>query len=438
MSGETWFEPTPRFFDITAKKRELGILSPEFRKNMRFWNHKSQKRWQKSFINNVFAHKTERHDTFSKILINNPELLSSKNIHIPKSIYKFYAPTAENIIDIKKKRLWLSHPKSFNDPFDCHTGYDATSYEKLSILEYIKQIGLVAEENKEHGFTESEFYRIYNSTTEYIWGFNNKYEEYWKVIYKLRKEKSEEFQDKLYKMRAKISNEVEEKISKLRDVNIRIACFSELNSNNFPPKANDFEHMIQMWSHYADNHKGFCVEYDISTINPANLLPLKQTYTKDNKDAFLAERTMLLTVAGLFPVIYSANRVNIPKTKLKKIRIDENNILIHNSEIDAILYKTFIVKSAKWNYEKEWRIIIDGDICQFFDNKIPFPFIKKIFLGCKMEQHNIDTMLEIADELNIEVVSMRMDNKKFILEPQGLSSYKRDKEWSKLRNPLYS
>jgi len=405
---------------------------------MKFWNNKSQKRWQKSFINNVFDHKTERHDTFSKILMNNPELLKFKKIHIPKSLFKFYSPTAENIIDVKKQRLWFSHPKSFNDPFDCNTGYDATSYEKLSLLEYIKQNGFVDESNKKHGFTKSEFYRIYNSTTEYICAWSNKKEEYWSVIYKLSDQKSKEFQDKLYSLRANFRNEVETKINKLRDVNIRIACFSELDSNNFPPKSNDFKHMIQMWSHYADNHKGFCVEYDISIINPDSIFPLKQAYTKENEEAFLSERTILLIVAGLFPVIYTTNRINIPKTKLKKIKIDGNNHLRHNSEVDSLLYKTFIVKSAKWNYEREWRIIIDGDICKFFDNKIPFPYIKKIFLGCKMEKHNIDTMLEIADELNVEVVLMRMDNKKFILEPQDLSSYKRDKEWSRWRNPLYT
>jgi len=403
---------------------------------MKFWNYKSQKKWQKSFINNVFAHKTKRHDTFSKILINNPELLNAKNSHIPKSLFKFYAPTSDNIIDIKKQRVWFSHPKSFNDPFDCHSGYDATSYEKFSLLEHIKQIGFVDEINSRKGFTENEFNRIYNSTTEYIWGWNNTIEEYTSVIRKISDSKSKEFQNEFYRIRTKFRNDVETKINKLRDVNIRIACFSELNSNNFPPKNNDFEHMIQMWSHYADNHKGFCVEYDMSTINPSSLLPLKYSYSKDNEDAFLEERTMLLTVAGLFPVIYTANRVNIPKTKLKKLIID-NNKLHHDSEIDALLYKTFIVKSAKWNYEKEWRIIIDGDICQYYDNKIPFPYIKKIYLGCKMETHNIDTILEIADELNVEVVLMGMDNKKFVLEAQNTSSYKWDKERAKWNNPLY-
>lgn len=404
---------------------------------MSYWNRKSQKKWQKSFITSVFAKKTKHHDTYSKIIINNPELLNDKNPHIPKTLFKFYAPTSDNIIDIKKQRLWCSHPSSFNDPFDCHTGYDVESYEKFSILDHIKKTGFANKADHKNGFTKEDYDRIYNSSTEYVYNWRSNIEEYWSVMHSISDDKSKEFKSKLYKLETKFKNEVKTKINKLRDVNIRVACFSDLNYNNFPPSTRDFEHMIQMWSHYADNHKGFCVEYDMSTLNPKSLLPLKYQYSSANQGQFLSERTMLITVAGLFPVIYTANRVNIPRTKLQKIKLDGNNELVHDSEVDALLYKTFIVKSAKWNYEKEWRIIIDGDICKYFENKLPFPYIKRIFLGCKMKAHHIDTLIEIADELNVEAILMTMDNKKFVLEAQKTDSYRWDKERAKWRNPLY-
>ena len=52
---------------------------------MNYWDTKSQKKWQKSFITNVFAQKTKQYDTYSKIIMNNPELLNGKNDHIPTS-----------------------------------------------------------------------------------------------------------------------------------------------------------------------------------------------------------------------------------------------------------------------------------------------------------------------------------------------------------------
>ena len=131
------------------------------------WNSISQKKWQKIYINKIFASKNARHKTYSKIILNNPELLNGKNTHYPKSLFKFYAPTSDNIIDIKKQRLWFAHPSSFNDPFDCHTGYDATSYEKYALLEHIKNTGYADTENSKNGFTEEEFNRIYNSIPEY-------------------------------------------------------------------------------------------------------------------------------------------------------------------------------------------------------------------------------------------------------------------------------
>ena len=103
----------------------------------------SHKKWQLSFIDNVFALKTKRHHTFSKIIINNPHLLNDKNDHIPMSLFKFYAPTPDNILDIKNQRLWLSKPSSFNDPFDCYIGYDYKNYEKYFLLKHIQKVGFV-------------------------------------------------------------------------------------------------------------------------------------------------------------------------------------------------------------------------------------------------------------------------------------------------------
>ena len=405
---------------------------------MGFWNSKSQKKWQKNYINSVFSHKNKRHKTYSKIILNKPDLLSEKEAHYPKSLFKFYSPTSDNIIDIKKQRLWFAYPSSFNDPFDCHTGYDVTSFEKHSILEYIWRIGFANNDNCQNGFTEEDYYRICRSIPDYEYNWMRNREEYWSAVRKISESKSEKFKKEIDNLREKFQRDVEKKIEKLRDVNIRIACFSDLKSDGFPPNHTDFEFMIHMWSHYASNHEGFCVEYDLTPLHPNNLLPLKEINILENEDAYLSNKVNLLLSAGLFPVIYSSNRVNIPKTKLKRINLDSDGNLKYNSNIDPLLYKTYIIKSAKWNYEKEWRIIMDGDICKYFQNKIHFPFIKKIYLGCKMETHNIDILLEIAEELNIEILLMVMNNKKFYLETQSLASYKWKKERRLWNNPLLS
>lgn len=426
-----------RLLKMTGQPNNNLLTIKSEKLKMVFWNSRSQKKWQKAYINNVFANKNTYRKTYSKIILNKPELLSGKNSHFPKSLFKFYSPTSDNIIDIQKQRLWLAHPNSFNDPFDCHTGYDVTGYEKHLLLEHIKKTGFANSENRLNSFTEDEFYRINDSSSEYDYNWMRNTEEYWDAIRSISKTKSEDFKKEIDDLRQSFQRDVERKIEKLREVNIRIACFSNLKSNSYPPNNTDFEFMIQMWAHYAANHEGFCVEYDITPLHPENLIPLENISIIEDQDTNQSNKIKLLLSAGLFPVIYTSSRVNIPKTKLKRIKLDETGNIKHNSDIDSLLYKTYIIKSAKWNYEKEWRIIIDGDICNYFDNKIYFPYIKKIFLGCKMTTHNIDLLIEIAEELNVEVVLMAMNEKKFYLEPQRLDTYKWQKKRKKWHNPLY-
>lgn len=394
-------------------------------------NDKSRKKWQKAFINNVFKHKSKSNDTFSKIILNNMELIEGKTDLLPKSLFKFYTPTSDNIIDVKKQRLWMSHPETFNDPFDCRTGYDVDSYEKHTLIKYIQDIGCVDIKNSQEGFTIDELERLSRSTTLYEYNWYSKIEEYQSVFWKLLKNKSKDFDHKISDVIRKSRNELNKKMEKLRNVNIRIACFSALDRNE------GFNDIIQIWSHYTDNHKGFCIEYDLSPLKEPICLSLENHEFHKDQSKYMDERIKVLILGGLFPVIYTGSRVNIPKTKLDKIKLDEIYGLQHNSDIDSILYKTFIVKSAKWNYEKEWRSIIDGDVCKYYDNKIPFPYIKRVFLGCKMTTQNMETMIEIAEELGVEVVVMVMDNKKFILEERRIDSYKWDKKWAKTKCPFY-
>lgn len=78
-----------------------------------------------------------------------------------------------------------------------------------------------------------------------------------------------------------------------------------------------------MWSHYADKHRGICIEYDIGKI-----------YEKDN---------------------LIINKVNYNMPIITNKSIADNEIL----EIDNInrLIELFSIKSEDWKYEKEYRIL---------------------------------------------------------------------------------
>lgn len=103
-------------------------------------------------------------------------------------------------------------------------------------------------------------------------------------------------------------------ISSLRD-NIKITCFSEELFS------------MPMWSHYANNHKGFCVEYDFTCLDWDNDL-----------------------IQYLFPVAYETQRYDI--TNLFQMSFNEN----YDNRI-KLLFFLMNIKHKSWSYENEWRII---------------------------------------------------------------------------------
>lgn len=399
---------------------------------MWYSSRKSQKKWQKTFLKDVFDKKQNIDDAFTRLVINDVSFLKQKENYFPKTICKYYAPTSHNILDVQQQRVWLAHPSSFNDPFDCSLGCDIEEYEKKSLIKYIEANDLIDKEDTTECFTTEEFNSIYNSTTNYelTYHFLSKHKGYWNVLWDLYKKKSDSFERRIDKFRREARKEAETKIDLLRNINIRVACFSEFNQHD------GFNKKIQMWSHYAANHKGFCVEFDLSFLKEEKEKPLESHEFYSNPEQYLDEKLRDTIKGCLFPVIYTSSRTNVPVTKLLKLKKEKIDSKEYNKEIDVLLYKAFIIKSANWNYEKEWRLILDGDLSSYFDNKLPFPHMKKIYLGCNMEQQTRNTMIGIAKELNIDVVDLKMDNKKFVLEEQDISIIDRHKVYRKWNNPF--
>lgn len=132
-----------------------------------------------------------------------------------------------------------------------------------------------------------------------------------------------------------------------------------------------------MWSHYADSHKGICIEYDFSS--------------------FTTEITLL-------PVVYSQNRPQLPW----KYVMDQTPDSIEKA--NRALFSVLFTKDEIWSYENEWRIIIQKANEQ--NIKVP---ITAIYLGAKINQKNKTKVLKIAKKNNIPVKQMKLDRGKYEL-----------------------
>ena len=162
----------------------------------------------------------------------------------------------------------------------------------------------------------------------------------------------------------------------------RIGCLSEDNDS------------ILMWSHYADNNRGICIEYD-------------------------------MTNSQIEPFIYPVAYVSTP--------LDCS--VLCETDIDLAMLLSTIVKYDIWSYEKEWRMLLYYPTLKHEKRteRIPvlMPKPRAIYLGRSFLQHWIDRKhkgdLSLFNRLcdylrtnNIEIYIMKNKIMSFELYPEKI------------------
>lgn len=135
-----------------------------------------------------------------------------------------------------------------------------------------------------------------------------------------------------------------------------------------------------MWSHYADNHKGFCIEYDFGTD--------------------------VLKESGViaFPVAYSSMR---PKIPYEAVLLSEKPTLenVNSQNINERIFLSMLTKDKIWSYEREWRILISAQEAI----NIPAPPVSCIYLGACCSEENEEKIKALVQDRNIPVKKMVVD-----------------------------
>ena len=142
-----------------------------------------------------------------------------------------------------------------------------------------------------------------------------------------------------------------------------------------------------MWSHYADSHKGFCIEYDFSEKEEDVLLKLP------------------------LPVFYSENRPLIPW----KAALENTSENMEDAYTQLMI--GLLTKDRAWEYENEWRILITATE----DSEIVMPKISCIYLGALIEKDNRERILVIAKKHNIPVKQMKVDRGAYDLHAEEVN-----------------
>ena len=167
-------------------------------------------------------------------------------------------------------------------------------------------------------------------------------------------------------------------------------CLSETNTSTL------------MWSHYSDNNRGICVEYDFETIN-------------ENPLYFC-----------LFSVCYTEASISV----YEFLRRSKENYSIELGVLISVLNK-----AACWEYEKEWRLVLLNEAIgkhnpekyitannvieaksiilgyNFLDNFIPELNNGEGYLSTSFKL--LQAMVAVTKSKNISIYQMSLDGKTF-------------------------
>lgn len=311
---------------------------------------------------------------------------------IPSKLYKYYPNSIDedgnnySLQALKNGTVYLQKADYFDDNFDCTLAMNEKQFLLLRIMHYANMCGINGYEDWDYiayvkAFAEYIQYNCPNiGNVKNLFGDSESEDLEVKqhIIFAFRLENAmykyygddnfwfEVFYDALH--------------SEYEDMNkvthrFRIACFTTS------------PYMINMWSgQYADNNRGFCIEYTIPTIDP-------------QKDKL---------IHNLFPVIYSDDRISALDNCIKEL---DNK---PNEEYLCALYKYGILAKSKsvWKSQDEWRLVsLDNMLAE--DYNCRFYPISKVCLGEKMTADKRKEIIDICKSKGIPYVGLTRDSEKY-------------------------
>ena len=245
-----------------------------------------------------------------------------------QSLYKYQSISKNSLSLLINKSIWLSKPDTFNDPFDGTVELQSAT----SVNDFKKRM-------ESTGTAPEEIDKYANQLTE----------------------------DKLVKI-----NDVMKTYSEKMFLYIQQAGVYSLTRSN---------DNILMWSHYGEEHKGFCIEYKRNETNQLG----NENYTR--------------------PVEYE---IDYPIIKSLDSMATE--------KLTEVAKELICIKAENWKYEKEWRMMVfeKGNI------EIPRPAaISAIIFGCKTSDNNkkvIKNILSKEPEIEFKQAMMVKNQFKLIIE----------------------
>lgn len=302
--------------------------------------------------------------------------------NLPKRLFRYRQFNENNLNALRNDEIWGSQVTKYNDPYEYIPCYDIKKVNQFLNREFDENVIEQQLSILKAGNIPQQFKSLFSEKTLHTLIENvAKIDDISTVSKGMSAQKPFVIQYLQSKFDAIIKDffvgvaEAEKKYN--------VACFSENNNSSL------------MWGHYADGHKGFCLEYDFT-----------DNLTDCNKPCNSIKSCLkFLLEFPIAPICYSGHRLDATAGILSIIQQrlkNEIGLGMNDYFPDMLLcIKCLLTKASDWHYEKEWRLFGYFPDESKQHGSIMRKKTKAIYLGSSMFQEHKQKLLSIAEEKEI-------------------------------------
>ncbi len=284
-------------------------------------------------------------------------------------VYSFLKGMPYDFETLLKGELFLSFPKTFNDPFDCATLIDKLQFNRAFFAQKFGKEIL----DKISGYDIMKKVHFYNSIAIVLPLALKTLPEEFDVFENLNVIGFEEECNALYKEYLQALDQIKNEYG--------AACFT----------LNQPEDSMVMWAHYTRNYKGFCCRFDFDYYNVGT--------SRENPET-------IKIFQHLNKVDYCSSFSCLDVEQLLQFHPSE---LGNSQYVRTTIENAFYKKHNQWQYENEYRLVIhknDPDLFKTFEDaygfRIKFPYLRWIYAyGPKAK--NLKRIVKMCKNLKIRL-----------------------------------
>ncbi|MBI4826149.1 MAG: DUF2971 domain-containing protein [Nitrospirae bacterium] len=282
---------------------------------------------------------------------------------------------------IENGTLWAAIPHSFNDPFDCNasifSGIAGNALDNFEKQNKAASWIITLKKSVDYGFP---FFGMSM--------FKRK-----ELLKRVEQSKSLDYVLGLFK---KIEDRAPVKIKRVRSTDVIRAIEKKLSEIGVVSLSETDKNML-MWSHYSDNHRGYCLGYEINDAVYCKPVQYTKKFPELDMDSVKAQFSYALTTSR-----------NDATTTIS-VGIDDKNL-------KTVIY----TKSDEWAYEREWRYVTQAG-----GKEIPYPgLLREVIFGLRCDIEYRTKIIKAVRKNTPNVTFKKIETRRnsFLLETESLKA----------------